>query len=778
MFAFSLMAVFTREAGASVAGVAAWRALFVTVVFAVAAVAREGGITALTRPSRDTAVLGGFLGLALALASATFVGGYAFTTVANTIFLHNLAPVVVFPLAWKVYQERPSASALAGAGIALVGVALLSGVSLFQVAHFANPRFLLGDGLALLSAVGYGLVLVLTGATRKAGTPILSTLAIAWGVAAVLLVGIALATGTFALTWSALAWTFGLAVICTNLPFTLLNLGMREVKAGTAAVLSLSEVIFATAIGMLVYGESLAPVGWMGGLLATLGVLYAVTQDPDAHEASDTSTAWVMPEAAARPRAARLGIAVLALNVGAVLSLLGHGGGAAVLAWGGLAWTARLGPGLAASSLPERQGRWLGWAGAAVGGVAVAGALLRGAGEFREGSLLVAILAIAFAVADQALAAQETQDVRDRAPLVGGGLVILAVATAFASISHPSGPFLARGAAICVAMGALSAVLASIRGTLVRGGPDAYAHTEGRLLRPLTPGRVGGVLVLAWALGGVTIVPVGHQGIVERFGAPLEALAEPGLLLRMPPPLESVRLVDVAKVRRLPVLDAGTTLLCGDQSMVSLQGVLHYRVSDARKFAYSAIDIDPTLHALARGSLTEAVSRRTHDAVLTTGRAELETAAMQRTQERADAVGLGVEVVDVNFANAAVPPPVLQAFLDVISADEKRLTVINLAEAHAARVLPKAGGQAVARLAEAASEAARIAAHAEGRHALHLALSRTGPASPLTLERLRLEALEATLKPRRLIVVPDGVHVWSADGVALLPSPLHAEPAR
>ena len=69
---------------------------------------------------------------------------------ANTIFLHNLAPVFVFPLAWWLFQERAGSAAVTGAVIALFGVALLSGVSLFQVSHFASSRFLLGDFLAFV----------------------------------------------------------------------------------------------------------------------------------------------------------------------------------------------------------------------------------------------------------------------------------------------------------------------------------------------------------------------------------------------------------------------------------------------------------------------------------------------------------------------------------------------------------------------------------------------------------------------------------------------------
>ena len=150
MAAFSFMPVFSRFADASVFTVAAWRAVFVAASFGCWTLFRQG--PAALKVDRSTLKISGLMGLALAVASATFVAGYVYTTVANTIFLHNLAPVVVFPLAWWVFRDKPGASVLTGAGVAVAGVGLLSGVSLFQVTHFSSGRFLLGDALAVVSA--------------------------------------------------------------------------------------------------------------------------------------------------------------------------------------------------------------------------------------------------------------------------------------------------------------------------------------------------------------------------------------------------------------------------------------------------------------------------------------------------------------------------------------------------------------------------------------------------------------------------------------------------
>ena len=117
MAAFSLMALFTRAADASAFTVAAWRGIFVALAFGSWMIAKEGPRS--FKVDGQTLRIAGIMGVALAVASGTFVAGYVYTTVANTIFLHNLAPVVVLPLAWWAFRERPGAAVLAGAAIAL-----------------------------------------------------------------------------------------------------------------------------------------------------------------------------------------------------------------------------------------------------------------------------------------------------------------------------------------------------------------------------------------------------------------------------------------------------------------------------------------------------------------------------------------------------------------------------------------------------------------------------------------------------------------------------------
>lgn len=745
MFAFGLMAAFTRAAEAPILAVAAWRAGLVALIFVIWTVLTQG--FAALRVDRATLRWAVPLGIAQAVASSTFVGGYAFTTVANTIFLHNLAPAFVFLMAWWLFRERPGSASLTGAGIAFFGVAMLSGVSLFQTTHFADPRFLLGDSLAFVSAIAYAAVLVLTRATRTAQTPLLPTLSISWIVAALGLFIVAAIGGDVLVSPGSLGWIFLLAVISTVLPFYLLNLAMRELPAGAVAVLALFEVVFATLTGMILFGEQLAPIGWIGGLLVGLGILYAIMPEkPDA----DTVA---LSDEARRSRAGRLGLALVLLNGGAIAHLLLGSPIGMLLAWAGILQLARLGPWVAAAWV-GRFRRVFAVFGALLAAAVMAGLSSRTSWSVAHTDLLALVLGGGVLLGDIWLARQEDDRQRVLEDPVRFSLLALLLAQAMSLIDHPFAGTVTALATLLLALAALPPLIAGLSG---RDG--AQTPLFPRLIEPLTPGRIAGALALLWIAGGLRTVPIGHAGVVTRFGAPREAVLPPGLSLRLPPPIEAVMVVNVEGIRRVNLITPDTPLLCGDQAMVSLEAVLHYKVADPITFTYTPADPDTALRMLARAALVEATAHRSADTLLTEGRGELEEAVTAATQ--AAVAELGIAVVSLHISAAAVPAPVLPAFLDVISASEERQERINQAQAYAADVLPKAGGEATALGSAAYADSLDTITRGLSDKAFFDALVYGASVAPgPTRTRLYWEKVEAAAEPHKLIVVPAGMEVW------------------
>jgi regulator of protease activity HflC (stomatin/prohibitin superfamily) len=85
---------------------------------------------------------------------------------------------------------------------------------------------------------------------------------------------------------------------------------------------------------------------------------------------------------------------------------------------------------------------------------------------------------------------------------------------------------------------------------------------------PLT----GGLLVLAWVLSGVVIVPLDAQDVYERFGAPVRVL-HPGLHLILPWPMSATRRLEFGAVHALRLAGdestPGSTITAEDPAPVS-----------------------------------------------------------------------------------------------------------------------------------------------------------------------------------------------------------------
>jgi membrane protease subunit HflK len=758
--AFSWMAIPARSAGAPILTVAAWRAIFVALSFAAWTLLEGRGLAAL-RLERPTLRMGVFYGLALALASATYTGAYALTTVPNTAFFHSLAPVAAFPLAYRLFGERPGGRALIGTGLAVLGVGLLSGVSILHFTEAVNPRFLLGDLLALLSGFGYGAVLVCTRAARTQGLPVLPVLTVAWTVAALVLVPLALVTGQLSLPLSGVPWVLGLALVCTTLPFYLLNVALRQVPAGVASLVAMSEVLFATVLGFVFYGETVAPIGWLGGLFVLLGIGWPFFGE----EGVPAAEVPQLSPAARGPRLGRLGIRLLLFNGGAAMALLeGHRSGM-LLAWLALASAASLGHPLL------REAAGVRWAGALRAGLGGLGLLLllalvwRGGWDDPSPSLLVAGAAGLALLADAWLRGAEPEGERADDLVARLGLLGCLLGAAAGAAGHPAAGLLLGGAGLLTT---LSAVLL---------GADALNLSIGeavrRRLRPAGgPRLVLGLVLLLLVTGGLRVVPAGHVAVIERLGRPIPEPSPAGLLTRLPPPFERSTVVDVARVRRVALSGTEATLLTGDQALVSVQASLVYTVSEPVSFVLGSADPEAALVRLGRASLVETVARLSLDAVLTRGRAGLEGRVAELTRRAAEAAGLGVKVEAVELLHVGVPAPVTAAFLDVTSAEEHQKRLVNEAEAYAARVVPAARGGVVAAGERARGAVAGTLARAEGRAALIFGLTEGGsPAPGITVDRARHEQMIEILAPRRLLIVPSSVTVWAGGAAASAPIP-------
>jgi DME family drug/metabolite transporter len=221
------------------------------------------------------------MGLGMAVSQAAYFAAIAEIGVATaTVITLGASPLVVAAGARLLLGERLGRTGAVSMAVALGGLALLIGPGVPAApATGASPA--LGVGLALLSAVTYGGVTLLSRAfpADPYGTALWSFV-----VGAALLLPVAAAHGLLpgGATAETLVLIGYLGAVPTALAYGLFFVGLAAVRATTASVLSLIEPLCATALGVLIFGERLTVPGVAGATALLVAVTCLAPRAPDA----------------------------------------------------------------------------------------------------------------------------------------------------------------------------------------------------------------------------------------------------------------------------------------------------------------------------------------------------------------------------------------------------------------------------------------------------------------------------------------------------------------
>ena len=136
-------------------------------------------------------------------------------------------------------------------------------------------------------------------------------------------------------------------------------------------------------------------------------------------------------------------------------------------------------------------------------------------------------------------------------------------------------------------------------------------------------------------------------------------------------------------------------------------------------------------------------------------------------QKDADALGLGVSILDFTVGGMHPPVPVASAYETVVSAQLANVTAVVQAKAYRNQIVPRAESSVLTDENAARSQAAQALALAAGQAWSFRTLESQYRASPAEyFFRRRLEALEKLLPQRKYTVVDsrflrDGGEIWT-----------------
>jgi membrane protease subunit HflK len=295
------------------------------------------------------------------------------------------------------------------------------------------------------------------------------------------------------------------------------------------------------------------------------------------------------------------------------------------------------------------------------------------------------------------------------------------------------------------------------------GGGDRPPPSQpsGRML-----GGGAGVLIAlvlgVWLASGFYIVDAASRGVVLSFGRYAEE-TNPGLRWRLPYPIQSHEIVNLASLRTLEVgyrnsvktkVLKESLMLTDDENIVDLQFAVQYIVRDARDFLFNTKRPDETAMQAAESAMREIIGKSKMDAILYESREAIQISGQQLMQQILDRYKTGITVSRITIQSAQPPEQVQAAFDDAVKAGQDLERQKNEGQAYARDVIPKASGTASRLTQEAEGYKQRVIANAEGEASrFRQVLAEYAKAPAVTRERIYIETMQQVLSSTSKIIV-------------------------
>ncbi len=277
-------------------------------------------------------------------------------------------------------------------------------------------------------------------------------------------------------------------------------------------------------------------------------------------------------------------------------------------------------------------------------------------------------------------------------------------------------------------------------------------------------------------------VSINEKAVVERFGRPTstETSVGPGVHVKLPWPIDRVKIMQTAYVEQLHIGNIGDTrqrallwtrrhgteepFLSGDNNFFYPYIVVHYRIKNVFHYLYKHTDPQRLLNEVGHRIVTGLFVRERFYSIATTHRRKLEQELFVRLQKSLDNLESGIEVLSVNFKDIHPPMSVADSFERVIAGYQQKQEIINQATGYKNKVLPKTRGQAGVMIEEARGYINDREKRAEGeatRFSISLPASETE--KQLTMSRRHLQTMQDILKNKTKVLVDPAVRdpeIW------------------
>lgn len=297
--------------------------------------------------------------------------------------------------------------------------------------------------------------------------------------------------------------------------------------------------------------------------------------------------------------------------------------------------------------------------------------------------------------------------------------------------------------------------------------------------RTILPGGGGGLgksaylligigLIIVWLMTGLYRVQTNEQGVVLRFGKWVET-TQPGLNWHLPWPIETALTPSVTSVQQIDIgfqAGAGTgrsarrdvaeesLMLTGDQNIIDIDFTVQWKISDAGQYLFNIREPEQTVKIAAESAMREIIGRTDIQPALTEARGTVEAEARTLLQAMLDEYAAGIEITELVLQDVQPPQAVIDAFNDVLRAQQDRDRARNEADRYRNDILPRARGEALRVVQEAEAYKERLENEAEGEAQRFLSVYNAYKQNPeVARRRIYLETMQGVLSETDKVIL-------------------------
>lgn len=295
-----------------------------------------------------------------------------------------------------------------------------------------------------------------------------------------------------------------------------------------------------------------------------------------------------------------------------------------------------------------------------------------------------------------------------------------------------------------------------------------------------------GLCLLAWLSTSLTVVGMQEEGLIERLGVAERQLLQPGLQLHWPWPIDRVFRIPVRRIQTTTVgheartgggpenvlwafehaANEYTLLLGNGRDLITVDATVQYRIADARAWRYHSQNPADAIRAIAYRAVMRSTVNRTLSEALSENVVVLTSRMREMVQQDADALGLGVQIVAFTVSGMHPPVAVASDYQAVVSAEIAKVTAVVNAHAYHNEIVPAAEASVLKRENTARADGIKTLAQAMGEAWSFRTVEYQFRAAPQEyIFRRRLETLENGLSGLQFTVVDsrfqrDGGELW------------------